>query len=633
MGERKQEVETSSMGQHIYEGCTGKILRVNLSDHTTSIETTGESLCRNYIGGAGFVSYFLWKELEQRISSLSPFNKLIFATGPLTGIPIPGGGRHCVGAKSPLSEGIAKSESGGFWGTELKRTGFDAIIIEGKAEKPVYLWLHNGEVHIRDASHLWGKNTKETLQAIKAELGENRIRVAAIGPGGENNVRFACIINDLSYVTGRGGLGSVMGSKNLKAIAVRGDKAPQISNLEAFKNLKKSFLVNFQKNKFLNDLHEFGTGFKMEEFEATGNLPVRNFRDGIFPGFKKIDSQAIKNSIRVRMDSCFSCPVRCRKTVQFDEPYSVDLAYGGPEYETLAAIGSNCGIDNLKAIAKGHELCNAYSLDTISVGGVIAWAMECFENGLLTIKDTDGIELRFGNDEAMLKMIELIARREGIGDLLAEGTARASQKVGKGASELAMQVKCVELGMHEPRFKPGLGLGYMVNPHGADHCCNLHDDKYLDRQQIEELKPFGIFDPVPLDDISPLKVKLFKAVHLKRIIFDSLVLCQFLPYTYEQVADLLKVVTGCDMDLMELSKAAERILTTARLFNIREGLTSASDTLPMRFFEGKRDGPLADKPLDRGKMEKAKMIYYSLMGWDERTGIPPPEKPEDLSIM
>ncbi len=610
-------------------GYNGKILRVNLSGNTISTEATDEVFCRKYLGGAGFVTYFLWKELRQGIDPLAPDNKLIFALGPVTGVPLPGSGRHCVGAKSPLTGGIAKSEVGEFWGTQLKRAGYDAIIVEGKAEKPVYLWIRDGEVSIRDARHLWGRNTKETQQAIRAELGDNLIRLAVIGPAGENLVRYACIMNGLYDAAGRGGLGAVMGSKNLKAISVRGHKAPPISEPERVKELRQWLLANMQ---LVKEFQEFGTGAVMEGYEISGNLPVRNFRDGLFPGVKMIDAQAVKDTIRVKMEACFGCPVRCKKVVKFGEPYPVDPAYGGPEYETLASLGSNCGIDNLKAIAKGNELCDAYSLDTISTGGVIAFAMECFENGLLSSQDTNGIELRFGNDEAMLKIVELIAKREGIGDLLAEGTARAAKAIGKEASKFAMQVKGLEIPMHEPRLKLGLGLGFMVNPHGADHCCNMHDTMFVTEGQLKEFKPLGILEPVPIDDIGPRKVALFKAVQLKQIVFDSLVLCRFLPYTYEQVADVTAAVTGWDMGVMEQLGVAERILTIARLFNIREGFSAADDKLPRRFFQPKTDGFLADKPLDTTKLEKAKSCYYTLMGWDAGTGIPTPEKLEELDI-
>ncbi len=619
------------MAKQIPGGYNGKILRINLSNNTISTEIIDDLFCRKYLGGAGFVTYFLWKELNLKVEALGPDNKLIFAVGPLTGSLLPGSGRNCIGAKSPLTGTIAKSEVGEFWGAEFKRAGYDAVIIEGKAEKPVYLSIYNGEVSIKNGSHLWGMNTKETQQAIRDELGDSRIRVAMIGPGGENLALQACIMNGLYDAAGRGGLGAVMGSKNLKAIAVRGHKAPKIASPERVKELREWVLANMH---LVSGEAEYGTGDAMEFWEANGNLPVRNWRDGLFPGVKKIDPQAIKDTIRIGMEGCFGCPVRCKKIVRVEEPYVVDSDYGGPEYETLAALGSNCGIDNLKAIAKGNELCNAYSLDTISTGSVIAFAMECFERGLLNSKDTDGIELRFGNDEAMLKLIELIAKREGVGGLLADGVARLAQRIGRGSEEFAMQVKGLEAGMHEPRLKLGLGLGFMVNPHGADHNCNIHDTLYHAMgSKLEELNPLGILEPVPRDDIGPRKVALFRFAQLKDIVFDSTGVCNFLPYSFEQLADVTAAVTGWNTGVMEQLRVAERILTMARLFNIREGFTAADDKLPRRYFQPKTDGALADKSLNPEKMEKAKSYYYTLMSWDAHTGVPAPERLEELGIV
>jgi len=610
-------------------GYNGKILRVNLSDSSTSVEAIDDLFCRKYLGGAGFVTYYLWEELRQGIDPLGPENKLIFALGPLTGASLPGSGRNCIGAKSPLTGGIAKAEVGEFWGAELKRAGFDAIIVEGKAEKPVYLWVQDSKASIKDATHLWGNKTKETQQMIRDELGDNRIRVAMIGPAGENLVRYACVMNGLYDAAGRGGLGAVMGSKNLKAIAVKGRRVSKMANPEGVKELRQWLMDNIH---LMRDFHQYGTGAAMAGFEAAGNLPVRNFRDGLFPQVGAIDAKTLKDTIRIGMDACFGCPIRCKKMVKVEEPYSVDPAYGGPEYETLGSLGSNCGVDDLKAIAKGNELCGAYSMDTISVGCAISFAMECFENELLTIKDTNGIELRFGNAEAMLQTIELIARREGIGNLLAEGAARAAQRIGGGAEELAMHVKGLEPGMHEPRVKWGLGLGFMVNPHGADHCCNLHDTMYITGRAVENVKPMGILEPPPLEDIGPQKVALFKLVQLSRIVFDCLVLCQFFPYDYQQIADVTAAATGWNTGVMEQQKVAERILTLGRLFNIREGLTASDDKLPQRFFQPKTDGVLAEKSLDPAEFDRAKRYYYSLMGWDANTGIPTPEKLEELGI-
>jgi len=617
------------MNDELPGGYSGKILRVNLSTATTSIEEPGGKFYRKYLGGAGIISYYLLNELKAGIDPLGPENKLIFALGPLTGYALPGSGRNAVGAKSPLTGGIAKSEVGGYWGAELKRAGFDAIIIEGKAEKPVYLSINDGEVSINDASSLWGKNTKETVQSIRDELGDKLARVASIGPGGENMVRYACIMNGLWSAAGRGGLGAVMGSKNLKAVSVRGHHAPEIKDKESLAEVRDWFLAN---KELVASFHEFGTGAAMTAFMTAGNLPVRNFRDGLFPEVEKINPQAVRNTIRVKMDACFGCPVRCKKMVEVKEPYPVDPEYGGPEYETLASIGSNCGIDDLKAIAKGNELCAAYSLDTISIGATISFAMECFEHGILSKEDTGGIDLKFGNAEAMLEIIELIARRKGIGNLLAKGVLQASKEIGKGSSQYAMHVKGLEPGMHEPRAKQGLGLGFMVNPHGADHCCNLHDTAYLNDIQLGEMRAMGITETVPLYTMNSSKVALFQLVQLKRIIFDSLVVCQFLPYSFEHVAKAVAAVTGWDTGVTEQLKIAKRTLTMERLFNIREGFTADDDTLPDRFFNPKTDGELADKPLDRATMEKAKHYYYVLMGWNAETGVPITETLEDLDI-
>ncbi len=527
-------------------GYNGKILRVNLSQGTTSTDALDELFCRKYLGGAGFVSYFLLKELQPGIDPLGPENKLIFALGPVTGVPLPGSGRNCIGAKSPLTGGYAKSEVGGFWGAELKHAGYDAIIVDGKAEKPVYLWIQDGEASIRDASHLWGKNTKETQETIRAELGDNLIRVASIGPGGENLVRFACIMNDLREAAGRGGMGAVMGSKNLKAIAVRGHKEPEVAEPERLKELRQWVLTQGElRPPPYNDLDTWAAT-TIKDGTATGNIPIRNFQDGEFPEISKISAKAGRDTIRIKMETCYACSFRCKKTVvKVDEPYSVDPAYGAPEYETLAMIGCNCGVSDLKAIAKGNELCNAYSLDTISTGGVIAFAMECFENGLLTTKDTDGIELRFDNAEAMLKIIELIARREGIGNLLAEGTARAAQKIGKGAMEFAMHVKGVEIPAHDPRLKAALGLGYAVDPHGADHVANFHDDFYAQPgAQLDKIKPLGVLEPLPAGELGAHKVGTFRDVYLFRIALDHLLLCILLPYDAKRITDILAAVTG-----------------------------------------------------------------------------------------
>ena len=620
------------MKEQMPGGYNGKVLRVDLTRERMTIQQIDEAFCRKYLGGAGFIAHYLLAEVNQGIDPLGPENKLIFALGPLTGLTLGGCARHAVGGKSPLTGGIAKAEVGEHWGSQLKRAGFDALIIEGKAKGPVYLHIQAGKATIRDANHLWGKNTKETQESIRGELADNRVRVAMIGPGGENKVKYACIMHGPFDAAGRGGLGAVMGSKNLKALAVRGNEMPPIINGAAISNMARWLKGNMD---LVKGMKELGTGGAMPRFASVGNLPVRNFRDGTFPNVDKISPATIKETIRIGMEGCFACPVRCKKIVECHEPYQVDPAYGGPEYETLGALGSTCGIDNLHAVAKGAELCNAYSLDTISTGVTIAFAMECYERGLLTSEQTQGIRLEFGNAEAMLRTIEMIARREGIGNLLAEGAAMAAKQIGHGAEGFAMHVKSLEFPMHEPRLSKALGLGYMVNPHGADHCASLIDILFSafgeqPNVMIPEFASLGL-EPAPFHGIDSRKVALSKVFQSKRIISDSLVLCMFLPYSFAQMAELTSAVTGYETSVTELIRISERILTMFRVFNMREGFTAADDKLPARCFEPTLGGPLSDKPLDPEEMEVAKRYYYRLMGWDE-SGVPTSEKLEELGI-
>ncbi|HXY74650.1 MAG TPA: aldehyde ferredoxin oxidoreductase N-terminal domain-containing protein, partial [Dehalococcoidales bacterium] len=363
-------------------GYNGKLLRVDLTKRNIQVEPLDENLCRDYLGGVGFISSILLKEVPPHIDALDPGNKLIFALGPLTGLSLPGNDRFCVGGKSPMGGAFGKAEAGGWFGAELKRAGYDLVIIEGKADTPVYIWINNGQVEIRDARHLWGKTTKETQETIRQELGDERIRLAMIGPAGENLVRYAGIMSGLFDAAARSGLGAVMGSKNLKAIAARGQAAPPVNNPEEVKRLRQWFLANLDS---VQGLRKFGTSGFFVPYEKVGNLPVRNFRYGLFPGANKIDSNATQQTIGYTMDGCYACPLRCKRKInKIEGPYSVDPDYGGAEYETFAALGTNCGIDDLIALFKANELCNAYSVDSISIGNAIAFAMECFEKGLLT---------------------------------------------------------------------------------------------------------------------------------------------------------------------------------------------------------------------------------------------------------
>ena len=611
-------------------GYTGNILRVNLSNEKISIESLDEIFCRRYIGGEGFVAYYLLKELEAGTDPLGPENKLIFANGPLTGFAIPGSARNSVGAKSPLTGGFGTAEVGGYWGVELKHAGFDAIIVEGKAKNPVYLWIHDGEAEIRDANHLWGKVTGEVQEKIHEELNDNNIRVAQIGPGGEKLVRYACIINDLRNAAGRTGMGAVMGSKNLKAIAVRGSQKQEAVDKEKLRAVLKLFNETLQKRNA--GYFEFGTGGGiMEEGASSGNLSFRNFRDGGFTNAIALEPKTIKETLGLEKDGCYACSIRCKKVVKIGDPWNVDSKYGGPEYETLGALGSNCGVDDVKAVCKASEICNKYSLDTISTGVSIGFAMECYEKGILTDKDTDGIKLNFGNAEAMVKMVEMIGKREGLGDLLAEGVKRASDRLKNLSHEFAMHVKGAEIPMHDPRLKQGMGLGYAISPTGAEHMTNFDDYSFAHRRVMAYHGPIGILEPLELDDLSPKKVRAVAYFTNWRYLFNALLMCYFVFWRYDHITEIVKAVTGWNTSIWELMKAGERISTMTRVFNNREGFTKSDDWLPERFFKPHTSGALSETVIDPDKLKNAINTYYTMMGWDEN-GIPTRSKLEELEI-
>jgi aldehyde:ferredoxin oxidoreductase len=611
-------------------GYTGNILRVDLTNEKTSIENPEEIFYRRYIGGEGFVAYYLLKELKAGINPLSPENKLIFANGPLTGFAIPGSGRNCVGAKSPLTDGFGVAEVGGYWGAELKHAGFDAIIIEGKAKNPVYLWINNGEVEIKDATHLWGKITGDTQRIIQEELNDKNVRVAQIGPGGEKLVRYACIINELRDAAGRTGMGCVMGSKNLKAIAVRGNKKPEPQDKEKLRELIKFYNEKYQKR--IAGYFEFGTGGDyMERAASSGNLSFRNFRDGGFTNAQALEPRLMKETFGMEKDGCYACSIRCKKVIKIGEPWNVDSIYGGPEYETLGALGSNCGIDDVAAICKANELCNKYSLDTISTGISIGFAMECYESGILTDKDTDGIKLNFGNSEAMVQIIEKIANREGLGDILAEGVKKAAEKIKNGSDKYAMHVKGVEIPMHEPRLKHGLAIGYALSPTGAEHMTNFSDDSFGHRKVMAYHGSIGILEPLEMDDLSPKKIRAVVYVTNWQYVSNALLMCYFVSWSYSHLTGVVNAVTGWNTSIWELMKAGERISTMARVFNNREGLTEKDDWLPDRFFEPHTSGALSEVALDPEKFKSAIKTYYKMMGWD-KNGKPTSAKLEELEI-
>lgn len=608
------------------QGLAGKILRVDLSSRSITTDEPDDAFYRTYLGGAGLIAYYLLKEVPAGADPLSPENKLIFAFGPMTGLAMAGATRNCVGAKSPLTGGFSKSEVGGFWPMAAKNAGYDAIIIEGKAETPVYLLLTDETVEIRDAGHLWGRTVMETQDILDEETGISRLRTCTIGAGGENQVHYACVMNDLKDAAGRGGMGAVMGSKNLKSIAAAGKWKADTADPTRLRELTVDMNKNFLDSPiFSKSLHEVGTGehSQMVGGNAVGNMPSYNFARNDFPAVAEITATKAMADYGDGMEACAACSVRCKKTVKLEGQYNVSPRNGGPEYESLGALGSTCGVEDLQAIIKANELANLYSMDTISLGVSIAFGMECFEKEILTREDTGGIDLRFGNAEAMLQMVEAIAHREGIGDLLADGVQAAAERLGQGTDEFAMHVKGLEIPMHDPRVKQGLGVVYSVEAHGADHCAGMHDTAATQEGPgIEHYRSMGAIGPLPADDLSAAKVANQKAAHTHSLFRDSAVACSFVPWTIEQQVEIIRAVTGWSYSVHEALQLGQRVATLGRIFNMREGITTADDSLPDRMFEGTPTGGLKDGGIDREKMQNAIGLFYGMMGWDEQTGVP-----------
>jgi aldehyde:ferredoxin oxidoreductase len=613
----------------------GKFLRVDLTKGTTMVEDVPELTYRMYLGGATMAAYLLARELKPGIDPLGPDNVLIFTTCPTNASPISGTNRFSAAAKSPLSGGYGEAEAGGWWGPELKLAGFDAIIVTGASSRPVYLWIADGQAELRDASHLWGKTSGDVQDTLKNET-DKRARVLQCGIAGENLVRFANIVNELKHFNGRCGLGAVMGSKRLKAIAVRGKGKLEAKDPAGLAALTKWFRETYDLNADM--LHKFGTPRNVGVLNADGILPTHNFQRGQFEHAKEISGQHMAETILVGEGTCFACAIACKREVEIPE-LGVTPRYGGPEYETVGAGGSLCGVGDLKPIAKFNQLCAQYVMDTISTGVTIAFAMECFENGLLTPADTNGIELRFGNAEALLAMTENIARREGFGAVLADGVRRAAQRIGNGAERFALHVKGQELPLHEPRGKQSLALAYATAPGGADHCRAPHDPAYegFHPQGGHALEPLGLCEPLSRLELSPRKVRAYYYATNWNIVMSTTGMCILAAAPVDilgvtQVTNLVRALTGWDTSLWELMKVAERGKALARIFNCREGFTPKDDVLPARLHEAFSDGPLKGVRVEPDTFTKARRLYYQMEGWDPETGWPTFAKLAELGI-
>lgn len=608
-------------------GFIGKVLRVDLCSGAISEEPISEEEARLFLGGSGLATKYLIDELAPGVDPLSPENKLIYMTGPLTGTASPSAGRFSAVAKSPLTGLWGQANSGGRWGCDLKKSGYDGIIIEGRSAAPVTLVVDDGKAELTDAGDLWGKGVFETTAILKKDLGR-KFNVSCIGVAGENLVRYAAIMNDEHRALGRCGLGAVMGSKNLKAIAVAGSRKLQLADKEAFKEAAGAASDLINESLLKMTLEVYGTVMVIDMVNVKGGLPTRNWQTGVCSYTDDINGPAINESILTGRKACFACPIACGRVTCIESgPFAAKGE--GPEYESVGVFGPMCDVNDLAPITHAHILCNDYGLDTISTGSTIAFAMECFEKGILKPADADGLELKFGDAESMVDMVHKIAKREGLGDLLAEGTKRVSEKLGQGSERFAMHVKGLELACYDCRATKITGLSFATANRGGDHVtAYVQGPTFLDI-------PFLIVEESTIEDPTvenPAEARVVKDLEDALTTFDALGACKFMGMALmaEEVVPIISHATGWDIDVDEFRKAGERIYNLARVFNVREGASRADDTLPARLLEE----PLPEGPAEGLVVDLEPLLdaYYEFRGWDRATGKPTAEKLKELDL-
>lgn len=610
-------------------GWTGKFLRVDLTKSKIRVEDTDPKIAKDFIGGRGMGVKYLYDEIDPKVDALSPDNKLLMVTGPLTGTGAPAGNRYMVVTKSPLTGAIANSSAAGAFPSALKYAGYDMIIFEGKSKKPVYLWIDDDKVELRDAQHLWGKTTRETESAVIDETAPEA-KVARIGPAGERQVRFACIINDLGNAAGRSGVGAVMGSKNLKAVAVKGTKGIKVADRVGFYNAMVACYKTLDYD-YVEEFHQTGTPGVLALVKEFGALPTRNFQTGVNKDWEKICGETLADTLSVRKRMGMgdpACPVACARITKVTDPDFAGVG-AGPEYETIGMLGSSCGVSNLSAVSKANFICNAMGMDTISTGSTIACAMELYEKGYLPKKDV-GMALNFGDGNAVVELTEKIALREGFGDILAEGAYRLAEKYGH--PEFFMGVKKQEFASYDGRALQGMGLGYATQPRGACHI----------RGEVQDLSLYGvntwrITKDRKIEKVDPLTWKdkpvLTKDVQDWFCMIDSSGTCNFIWFLgcdEDELCALLETGTGIDLGGYKgFMKTGERIFNQERLFNFKAGLTGKDDTLPKRMLEE----PMPDGPAKGMVVHLSEMLpeYYKLRGWDTN-GVPTAEKLQELGL-
>lgn len=609
-------------------GYAGQIIRVDLSKGKITKTPLDDNLAKNYIGGPGIGARIIYDEVEPKVGPFDPDNRLVFMTGPLTGTPSPSSGRYEVCAKSPASDAWGDANSGGYFGPELKNAGFDGIVFQGKAPKPLLLWVHDGEAELKPADHLWGKDAFETEDIIIKDQGDSKIKVACCGPAGEKLVRFAAVMNDKHRAAGRCGLGAVMGSKNLKAIAARGTRKFGIAKEDELRKLSLKAIKKIKGSMAYPGYSSFGTSGALIMLVSLGDTPIKNWSKGEFPNAINVSGASIAQKYFKRKYACFNCQIACGRWIKVeDKKYSCEGC--GPEYETCASLGTMCLNDNLLTVCKANDLCNRLGLDTISAGSTIAFAMECYENGLIAKKDCGGTEIKWGDGDTVIEMVKKIAYRKDIGDTLAEGVRRASKKIGKGAEEFAIQVKGLEVAMHDPRYFKALSVSYAVGSTGGRHTEGL-SSAVIGLSPIADIPALARqIDPGSEEGISEVAAG---SIDVNKVT-DALGICQFAQnsgYTGGEMAAMLNAATGWNVSAVELMKIAERISTVTRCFNIKHGLTAKDDALPKRLLQPLTEGGnQGNAPQDfAGKIKE----YYSVRKWDPVTGKPTKAKLAELGL-
>ncbi len=588
------------------DGYQGKVLRVDLTNEKITTEPLNKEWAKQFIGGKGLGARYLFEELKPGTDPLSPDNILSIWTGPLVGTMTPLTGRYVLVTKSPLTGTFLDSYAGGFFGSELKYTGFDGVIIKGKAKRLSYLWINDGKAEIRDAKNLAGKDTFKTEEIVRKETGHKFTRVASIGPAGEKLGLISSVTSDITRNAARGGTGAVFGSKNLKAVAVKGSMGVEVQNIEEFtKMAKEMILKDVVENPDHAGMITDGTPILVAMSNDAGILPTKHWRTGVFEGSKGIDSEAVKSRVLVRKKACFDCAIACGSYSKVNSGIFKGAATEGPEYETLGLCGSNCGIGNVEAVVKFVEDCDRLGLDSISAGNVVALAMDLYEKGVLTKKDTGGLDLKFGNEEAYAKMPQMMADRKAIGNVLADGARRAAKKIGRGAEKLTIEVKGLEYPAYDPRGTIGMALAYATSDRGA---CHL-------RAWPVAADAYGSQDPWNPEGKAATCVEDQTRTSVKW----SFIFCDFYSVNFPNMAKYYSAVTGVQSGEEHLRKVGRRIWNLTRAFNVREGFTRKDDTMPERIEkEPLPDGKPKGHVVPRADFERMLSEYYKLWGWDDQ---------------